>query len=138
MVAPYIEHGTTPFILPPSAVLAAAEADIRRYMENHNPFACVPYQAYAFHRRDVCRVCSRLPHATGADIIREALAHLERGQLSGKHNTRVLYGMPEVLEAAIRGSVADDDSGEGEGSGTRRQQEAEVGREHQVSARPAR
>lgn len=100
MAGPYIIGGTEAFVLPPSAVLAAAEADIKRWTENHDPMACIPYLIYAFDRRDVNKVCSK-PGATGAAIIREALKHLERGQDSMKQNTRMLYNKPELLRAAI-------------------------------------
>lgn len=96
-----IPHGTVAFVLPPSAVLAAAERDIERFKDNTNPLALAGYQEYAFHRKDVRKACKKNAMVTGADIIREALAHLERGQTTTKYNTRMLYSDPGLLRRAI-------------------------------------
>ena len=92
-----IPHGTPLMVLKPGSILGAAEADVKRYEWNcsgENP------RHYAFDRRHV-RKAMRKGNATGADIIRAALADRERGLDSGKPMTRELYRDEALLRAAI-------------------------------------
>ena len=99
MVAPYVVNGTKLVALPPSAIVAAARADIERH--SHNAGAHVAdIKPYAFHRRHVKKAFKEL-FVWPADIIKIALDDLEAGRESGKRQTRFLYESEEALRAAL-------------------------------------
>jgi len=97
MVALYIINGTLLNELKPSSILAAAEADVRRYRDNVSIDGNEPY---AFHRVHVRRGM-RHDHGAARDIIAAALVDIERGRQSGKRLTRELYRDVELLKKAI-------------------------------------
>jgi len=86
-----MKHGTAAFQLPPSAIISAAEADLRRRERNGGS---PPYEHYAFHRKHVRKALSAL------DLIERAKADVGIGQRSSKRGTRLLY-RPDALEAAL-------------------------------------
>jgi hypothetical protein len=86
-------HGTKAFAIPPSAIAAAAEADLRlrqRKLDGKERF-CVPY---CFHRRHVCKANCAL------DLVDRALQELEVGLGSNKRATQLIYGDEQLLRAA--------------------------------------
>ena len=99
------DHGTKLMQLPPSAVVAAALADLRRRDHNNDPSLAPPYEQYAFHRLHV-RMAKSCAH-----LIELALASPDKGADSTKRLTRILYSDLELLRAAQQaaestGSVA--------------------------------
>jgi hypothetical protein len=80
--------------LPPGAIIGAARADLalkRRKVERQE----APGAPYAFHRRHVAKA------VTAAELLELAYEDRDRGLGSGKLNTRVIYGDPAALAAAI-------------------------------------
>jgi hypothetical protein len=90
-------HGTKLAELKPSAIIAAARADLALRSEQ---FAGargdgIPIRPYAFHRRHVRRATSV------ADLIARAIADRYAGYWSSKRATVAIYADPAALEAAL-------------------------------------
>ncbi len=95
-VLPLMEaHGTTLVKLKPKMIWSVAMDDFKRREWNKSADVA-SMRPYAFHRK----------HVDGAesanDIIRAALADLERGRSSSKRDTRLLYADEELLRAALQ------------------------------------
>jgi hypothetical protein len=85
-------HGTRAFVLKPSALAKAAEADLalRNQKRDGKRAAGV---AYTFHRRHVRRATCAL------DLVDRALADRYSGVWSKKRVTRLVYGDEDALVA---------------------------------------
>lgn len=98
-VRPLLEqHGTTIIKLKPSMIWRIAMQDLERRERNkgHSPAADIGgYVQYAFHRDHVAGA------NTANDILRAAIADIERGQNSDKPDTRLIYSDVELLKAAL-------------------------------------
>jgi rhodanese-related sulfurtransferase len=87
-------HGTVAFKLKPGSIVTAAEQDLR-IRQNKKADIDEPGRPYAF-------VCAHVRKAkNAAELIELALAHPEKGVDSGKYNTRLIYGDPDLLRAAL-------------------------------------
>jgi hypothetical protein len=88
------KHGTVAFRLKPGAILGAAEQDLR-VRKNKKADIDEPGRPYAF-------LCAHVRRAkTAGELIELALANPDKGLESGKHNTRLIYGDPDLLRAAL-------------------------------------
>jgi hypothetical protein len=96
-------HGTRVFVLPPGAIISAAQADLRlrdrkrvssRATETDEP--SIQGQHYAFHRRHVARA------RDVAGLLTAALRGRQLGMKSGKKNTRAIYADGDLLERALK------------------------------------
>jgi hypothetical protein len=85
-------HGTKLLVLPPSAIIAAAEADLKLRRGRDASDAGKPY---CFHRRHVAAAACAL------DLIDRAIADRYSGVYCGKRITRTIYG-DEVLLREVR------------------------------------
>ena len=84
-------HGTKPWKLPPSAVLGAAQNDLRKRGSG---------QCYAFLRKHVRHAKSP------ADLLRRALQDRENGLAAPRVETLTLYNDEQTLRQALE--LADD------------------------------
>ena len=88
-------HCTTLVKLKPKMIWSVAMDDLKRREWNKSADVA-SMRPYAFHRK----------HVEGAesanDIIRAAIADIERGRSSGKRDTRLLYADVELLKAALQ------------------------------------
>jgi hypothetical protein len=89
------EHGTDLMVLRPSSIWSAAVEDLKR-REHNTKAELAELKHYAFHRDHVRKA------ETANDVIRNAIAGIEKGRLSGKYNTRLLYRDPELLKQALQ------------------------------------
>jgi hypothetical protein len=95
-VRPLLEqHGTTIVKLKPGAIWRIAMADLER-RERNKERGIGEYERFAFHRDHVAGA------NTANDIIRAAIADIERGQNSDKADTRLIYSDVELLKSALR------------------------------------
>lgn len=97
-------HGTRAFVLKPSAVVAAVEADLvlrerKRKRRGQHPAG----GTYVFHRDHVRRASCAL------DLVDRAIRDRYAGVGSGKRITRLVYGDEELLAAtrALLSPIAD-------------------------------
>lgn len=92
-------HGTTIGGLTASAVVTAAEYDMRRKERNkgNTSGAC---EHYAFHRKHVKKATS------AADLITRALAERGIGAASGKRGTRLIYKDEVLLTSALERAMS--------------------------------
>lgn len=88
------DHGTRIAQLPPSAIVTTAANDLT-LLRKKKELLADPAEHYAFVAKHVRKAVSP------ADLIQRAINDLDRGTKSGKLNTRILYGSPEVLRAAL-------------------------------------
>jgi hypothetical protein len=86
-------HGTRLCELKPSAVVAAAEADVALRRRKNGAGAPIG-TPYCFHRRHVARA------SCACDLIERAIKDRYAGVGSEKRITRILYGDEELLRAA--------------------------------------
>lgn len=93
------ENGTQLSMLRPSSVVATAQADLRRAARNKERFG-EPCEFYAFHRKHVTKAARGID-ASPKKLIEIALADMERGKVSGKYNTRLLYSDEQLLKSAL-------------------------------------
>jgi len=99
-------HGTKLMELKPSSILAAAEKDLQRRVDNLQLCkVSVDNSGYPFQFQ---RFAFLAPHVraakSAADLLRRALRDAEdggRGILSHKRMTRLIYGQPDLLRAAL-------------------------------------
>lgn len=89
------QHGTTLMQFKPEAIWRMAMADFDRRAGNANADV-TEMKHYNFHRDHVRKA------TTANDILRAAIADLERGRGSGKKITRLLYGDAEQLRKALQ------------------------------------
>lgn len=95
-------HGTTAGGLKPGSIVSAAEADLRRRIENKSgERPAGGYHHYAFHRAHVAHV-SKADQPTVAALIMKALAEPEIGTSSGKRSTRLIYKDQAILQEALQ------------------------------------
>lgn len=87
-------HGTKLMQLKPSSVLRTAENDLK--LRDRRKEDKEERSHYAFHRAHVRKAERAL------DLIRFAIADLERGRASGKRNTRIIYEDEAILREALR------------------------------------
>lgn len=95
-VRPMLEqHGTTIVAFKPEAIWRMAMADLdRRTFNRSNGFPQIKH--YHFHRDHVRGA------ETANDILRAALADIERGRQSDKPQTRLLYADEDLLRRALQ------------------------------------
>ncbi len=89
------EHGTRPWKLPPSAVLGAAQNDLRKRGSG---------RPYAFLRKHV------RPAKSPADLLRRALRDRDSGLAAARVETLTLYSDEQTLRQALE-LVADFEIG---------------------------
>ncbi|WP_201829623.1 hypothetical protein [Microvirga zambiensis] len=89
------KHGTAAFTLKPGAILGAAQQDLR-IRRNKKDDIDEPGRPYAF-------LCTHVRKAkTEGELLELALANPDKGLESGKYNTRLIYGNPDLLRAALQ------------------------------------
>lgn len=88
------EHGTKITELPPSAIVSTAASDLALRQKKNEDLAD-PNCHYAFVAKHVRKAVSP------ADLLQRAINDLDTGTKSGKLNTRILYGAPDQLRAAL-------------------------------------
>ncbi len=84
------EHGTKPWKLPPSAVLSAAQNDLRK---------CGSRRPYAFLRKHV------RPAKSPTDLLRRALQDRDSGLAVARVETQTLYHDEQTLRRALELAV---------------------------------
>lgn len=85
-------HGTRAFVLKPSALAKAAEADLA--LRNRKRLGqCADGKAYTFHRAHVRRASCAL------DLVDRAIADRYSGVWSDKRITCLIYGDEDLLRA---------------------------------------
>jgi hypothetical protein len=89
-----LDHGTKLVELKPANIVQAAEADLKR-VEINTERSIGTYETYAFHRNHVRKAESVI------ELIRFALQDRERGLISSKYNTRLIYRDAELLQRAL-------------------------------------
>jgi len=87
-------HGIKAFALKPSALIAAAEADLRLRSQQQGAQRSGP-RPYCFHRSHVVRASCAL------DLIDRAIRDRYSGVWSAKRITRIIYGDADLLAAAL-------------------------------------
>jgi hypothetical protein len=95
-VRPHLEqHGTGGVPFKPDAIWRMAMRDLEARQGNKTAVVG-KMRHYHFHR-------DHIRHAdTANDILRAAIAEIEKGRESGKKLTRLLYADPEILKAAMQ------------------------------------